>query len=102
VHYTSKDDAVNEYRQKRARGDPKLLQGLQIAGNPLPASFQVKAKDPKKLDSIIAITNQPEFKAMLDPTAPAHLQRREKPPSTASSAFSNFFTPPASSPVGFS
>lgn len=77
VHYTSKDAAVAQYSAQHA-GDQKLLQALQIAGNALPASFQIKAKDPKKLDEIIAITSRPEFKTLLDPTAPPSYSGQNK------------------------
>ena len=77
VHYTSKEDAVAQYSAQNA-SDQKLLQALQLAGNALPASFQVKAKDPKKLDEIIGVTNRPEFKNLLDPTAPPSYSGQNK------------------------
>jgi cell division transport system permease protein len=90
VHYTSKDDAVAQFKKEHAT-DPKLLQGLQIAGAALPASFQVKAKDPKKLDSITAITNRSEFKAMLDPSAPPTYSGKNKTTIDNIVRVSNFF-----------
>jgi len=42
--YISKDDAMREYRIM-FKGDPQML--VEIEGNPLPASFRVRMKDPK-------------------------------------------------------
>jgi cell division transport system permease protein len=77
VNYTSKEEAVAAFKAEHA-GDAKLLQGLEIAGNALPASFQVKAKDPKELDSIISIANREEFKPLLDPSAPPTYSGKNK------------------------
>ncbi len=77
VHYTSKDEALASYKDKN-KGNQTLIQGLQFAGNPLPASFQIKAKDPKKLDSIIAITSSDPYKDLLDPTAPPSYSGQNK------------------------
>ncbi|HEX3081823.1 MAG TPA: permease-like cell division protein FtsX [Candidatus Saccharimonadia bacterium] len=90
VHYTSKDQAVAEYSAKHST-DLKLLQALQVAGNALPASFQVRAKDPKKLDQIIAVTNQPQFKPLLDPTAPPSYAGQNKTTIDRIVRISNFF-----------
>lgn len=90
VHYTSKTDAVALYSAQHT-GDVKLLQALQIAGNALPASFQVKAKDPKKLDSIIAVTSDARFKSFLDPTAPPSYSGQNKDTINRIIRISNFF-----------
>jgi cell division transport system permease protein len=90
VHFTSKTDALAAYSAQHA-GDQKLLQALQITGNALPASFQVKAKDPKKLGDIIAITNEPQFKPLLDPTAPATYAGQNKTTIDRIVRISNFF-----------
>ena len=42
--YISKDDAMREYKEM-FKEDPAMLQ--EIEGNPLPASFRVRMKDPK-------------------------------------------------------
>src|SRR5450759_3389022 len=42
--YISKDDAMREYR-RMFKGDSQML--VEIEGNPLPASFRVRMKDPK-------------------------------------------------------
>jgi len=90
VHYTSKSDAVALYTAQHA-SNSKLLQALQIAGNVLPASFQVKARDPKKLDSIIAVTSRPEFKNYTDPTAPPSYSGQNKDTINRIVRVSNFF-----------
>jgi cell division transport system permease protein len=90
VHYTSKTDAVAQYSSQHA-SDLKLLQALQLAGNALPASFQVKVKDPKKLDSVIAVTNQSPYKTYLDPTAPPSYSGQNKDTINRIVRISNFF-----------
>jgi cell division transport system permease protein len=90
VHYTSKDEALADYTAKHAT-DQKLLQALQIAGNALPASLQVKAKDPKKLDEIIAVTQEPQYKVLLDPTAPPNYAGQNKTTIDRIVRVSNFF-----------
>ncbi len=90
VHYTSKEEAVADYSAKHST-DTKLLQALQVAGNALPASFQVKAKDPKKLNEVIAITTRPEFKPLLDPTAPPNYTGQNKNTIDRIVRVSNFF-----------
>ncbi len=90
VHYTSKADAIAQYSAQHAT-DQKLLQALQIANNALPASFQVKAKDPKHLDSVIAVTTRPEFKPLLDPTAPPNYTGQNKNTIDRIVRVSNFF-----------
>jgi cell division transport system permease protein len=90
VKYVSKDEALTLYKQQNA-GNTTLLQGLQYTGNPLPASFSIKAKDPKQLDSIIAVTNNPKYKDMLDPTAPPSYSGQNKETINRIVRFANFF-----------
>ena len=90
VHYRSKEEALLDYRSQ-VSNNQKLLEGIQLTGNPLPASFQVKAKDPKNLDSIIAVTNQPDFKSLLDPTAPPSYSGQNKDTINRIVRVSNFF-----------
>lgn len=87
VHYTSKADAVAAF----SAAHPDNVQALKLTGNALPASFQVKAKDPKKLDSIIAITSQAPYAAMLDPTAPPSYSGQNKDTINNIVRISNFF-----------
>jgi cell division transport system permease protein len=90
VHFRSKEEALADYKAQIV-GNQKLLEGLQLTGNPLPASFQVKAKDPKHLDSIILVTNQPQFKSLLDPTAPPSYSGQNKDTINRIVRVSNFF-----------
>lgn len=64
VKFVSKSDALAEYRKQNA-SNPKLLEAVTEADNPLPASFQIKAKDPNKLDPITNVVNQPDVKPLL-------------------------------------
>ncbi|HVQ44962.1 MAG TPA: permease-like cell division protein FtsX [Candidatus Saccharimonadia bacterium] len=90
IHYTSKADAVALYKAQHAN-DPSLLRALDVAGNALPASFQVKAKDPKKIDSIIAVTNQPDYKPLLDPDKGTTYSGKDKSTIDRIVSVSNFF-----------
>ncbi len=90
VAYTSKQQALDSYKAQHAN-DPTLIQGLQYAGNPLPASFAVKPKDPKNLNSIIAVTNVPQYNAMMDPTAPPSYSGTNKQSINRIVSVSNFF-----------
>jgi cell division transport system permease protein len=64
VNFISKSQALAEYRKQNA-DNPKLLEAISESDNPLPASLQIKAKDPNKLDPITAILNQPDVKPLL-------------------------------------
>ncbi len=66
VLFITKSDALKEFRSQRT-DNPKLLEGISETDNPLPASFQIKAEDPNKIDGIITIVNQAEFKPLLAP-----------------------------------
>jgi len=88
VHYTSKADAVAAFKTEH----PENTKALEITGNAaLPASLQIKTTDPKHLDDIIAITNRPEFKAMLDPKAPPSYSGKNKDTINNIVRISNFF-----------
>jgi len=90
VKYVSKDEALQLYKDKN-KNNPTLIQGLQFAGNPLPASFSVKAKDPKHLQGIIDVANQDQFKDFLDPTAPPSYSGQNKDTINRIVRVSNFF-----------
>jgi cell division transport system permease protein len=64
--YKTKEQVEADYRKKHA-GDTALIQGLDLTGNPLDPEIHVTARDPKKFDEIIAVVNQPDNKALLDP-----------------------------------
>ena len=90
VMYKSKVDALADYRKQHSN-DPKLLQAISETDNPLPGSLQVKTKDPKKLNSITSIVNQPENKVLLDPTSPPSYSGTRKDTIDRIVRFSNFF-----------
>ncbi|HSX01330.1 MAG TPA: permease-like cell division protein FtsX [Candidatus Saccharimonas sp.] len=90
VSFKSKADALADYRSQHA-GDQKLLQAVSDTDNPLPASLQVKAKDPKHLDSIIAIASRPAYQGLTDPTAPPSYSGNRKTTIDRIVSFSNFF-----------
>ncbi len=90
VTYKSKADALADYRKQHA-SDPKLLQAISETDNPLPASLQVKTKDPKKLNSITAVVNQPQNKVLLDPTSAPSYSGTRKDTIDRIVRFSNFF-----------
>ncbi|HUC20067.1 MAG TPA: permease-like cell division protein FtsX, partial [Candidatus Polarisedimenticolaceae bacterium] len=77
VRFLTKSDALKEYRRQNA-DNPKLLEGISETDNPLPASFQIKAKDPNKIDGIINLANQPEFKPLLAPKNPISYSGKRK------------------------
>jgi cell division transport system permease protein len=90
VSYRSKAQALSIYEAQN-KNNPTILQGLQFAGNPLPASFQIKAKDPKRLDSIITVANEPQFQSMLDPSAPPSYSGQNRDTINRIVRISNFF-----------
>ena len=89
ITYKSKADALADYRRQNA-GNVKLLNAVSDSDNPLPPSFQIKAKNPDKTDSIIAVTNRSDFHPMLDSTANIHSGDRKAVIDKIVS-FSNFF-----------
>jgi cell division transport system permease protein len=89
VVFKSKADALADYRRQNA-GNTKLLNAISDTDNPLPPSLEVKPKNPDNTDSIVAITNQSTFHAMLDTTANLHANDRKKVVDSITS-FSNFF-----------
>lgn len=64
VKLVSKKAALAEYRHQNAN-NPKLLEAISDTDNPLPASLQIKAKDPNKLSPITNVVNQPSVKPLL-------------------------------------
>jgi cell division transport system ATP-binding protein len=65
VKYISKAEALAIFRRQH-QGDPKVLEGLSEADNPLPISFQVKAKDPNQLDPLTAFVERADIKPLVD------------------------------------
>ncbi len=66
VKFLTKDDALAAYR-KQYENDPKVRDIISETNNPLPASFQIKTKDPSKIDGVIKVAEQTEFKPLLAP-----------------------------------
>jgi cell division transport system permease protein len=64
VTFVSKDDALAQYRQENA-SNPKLLEAVSEADNPLPASFNIQAKNPNNLQPIVNMVNSPADKGLL-------------------------------------
>jgi cell division transport system permease protein len=90
IRYLSKDDALALYKEEN-KNNPTLIKGLEFAGNPLPASFRIKAKDPKKLDGILAVTQRNEYKGLLDTDRQSTYQGENKETINRIVRFSNFF-----------
>lgn len=90
VTYLSEEQAIAQYREQN-KTNKQLLSALDIAGNALPSSLQVKSKDPKKLDDITAIVDQPQNKELLDPSAPPSYTGSRKTTIDKIVSFSNFF-----------
>ena len=63
VTYVSKAQALATYQSDNA-SNTKLLQAISETDNPLPASLEIKTKDPKNLTSGIAIVGQPSNAAL--------------------------------------
>lgn len=61
VRYVSKDEALERYKTL-IKDNKKLLEGVNEAREALPASFEVKAKDPNKLDPISRVVEDPKYK----------------------------------------
>ena len=63
VSYISKDQALQAYKQQNA-GNADLLLAISETDNPLPASLNIKPRDPNKIDSIRNFLEQPSVKAL--------------------------------------
>jgi cell division transport system permease protein len=90
VRYVSKTDALAEWRKQHAN-DQKLLQATSETDNPLPASFAVRAKDPKKLDSITSFVTEPGVAKLLDTKEPISYSGKNKTTIDRIVSFSSFF-----------
>lgn len=69
VKFVSKADALKIYRQQN-KNNKELLAAVTETDNPLPQSLAVKAKDPNKINSIIEVINQDQFKQYLQEKDP--------------------------------
>jgi cell division transport system permease protein len=90
IDYRSKEQVLADEKLKH-KNDPDYLKGLEIAGNPLPASFRIKAKDPKQIQGIVDITLQPKYKSLLDPDRQSTYQDSNKTTIDRIVRISNFF-----------
>lgn len=63
VKYISKDDALESYKKANA-DNPDLLVAISQTDNPLPASLQLKPKDPNRIEEIRNFLEKPEVKAL--------------------------------------
>jgi cell division transport system permease protein len=88
--YISPEQAVTNYKDQN-KDKPSLIMALDTAGNVLPSSIQIKAKDPKHLDTIEAVVSQPDNLAILDPTAPPSYTGGRKETIDRIVRFANFF-----------
>lgn len=90
VNIVSKQDALKQYREQN-KDNPKLLEAVTETDNPLPASLQIKAEDPNKLDPITAVVNQPEYKPLLAEREPISYSGDRKATIDRIIQTSNFF-----------
>ena len=65
VNYVSKQQALDRFRGEN-KANAKLLEAVSDQDNALPASFEIKAKDPKKLDSIANFVNSDSVKPLVE------------------------------------
>ena len=63
VKYLSKEDALDAYKAQN-QGNIDLLLAISQTDNPLPATIQIKPKDPNKINEIQAYLDKPEIRAM--------------------------------------
>lgn len=61
VKYLSKDEALDAYKKQNAN-NLDLLLAISQTDNPLPASLQIKPKDPNKIESIKTFLEKQEIK----------------------------------------
>lgn len=90
VVFISKTDALKQYREQN-KDNPKLLEAVNETDNPLPASLQIKAKDPNELDPITALANQDQFKPLLAEREPISYSGDRKATIDKIIQTSNFF-----------
>lgn len=63
VTYLSKDDALAAYKEQN-KDNLDLLLAISQTDNPLPATVQIKPRDPNKIGDIQAYLDTPEVKAL--------------------------------------
>ncbi|MBC7766765.1 hypothetical protein H7Y21_02125 [Arenimonas sp.] len=60
VKYTSRDQAYQNFKERHKDEEATIQALTEIGDNPLPASINVKAKDPNKYDSIVTFLKDKE------------------------------------------
>ncbi len=90
VRYISQPEAVELYKEQN-KNNPTLIAGIDQVKDSIPASLQIKAKDPNKLDSISEVVNDSTYKSLLDPNAPPSYTGSRKTTIDNIVRFSNFF-----------
>jgi cell division transport system permease protein len=69
IKYISKNEALKAYQQQNVN-NKDLLSAISQTSNPLPASLQIKPKDPNKLQSLKDFLDKPDIQALQsDPTS---------------------------------
>jgi cell division transport system permease protein len=63
VSYLSKEDALAAYKEQN-KDNLDLLLAISQADNPLPATIQIKPRDPNKISDIQAYLDKPEVKEL--------------------------------------
>lgn len=63
INYKSKEKALEDY-QRENQNDLGLLVAISQTDNPLPASLQIKPKDPNRIQEIQSYLEQPEVKKL--------------------------------------
>lgn len=65
VVYTSKEQALEEFKASMAEDSPEIID--QLEGNPLPASLDVELKDPRNVETVVdSIKASEAFTAVAD------------------------------------
>ncbi len=63
VNFTSKEEALKRYKQQN-KDNLDLLLAISQTDNPLPASLQIKPRDPNKIQNIKDFLEKPDVKAL--------------------------------------
>lgn len=63
VDFVTKEEALELYKKQNA-DNPDLLQAVTQTDNPLPASLQIKPRDPNKIESIKVFLEKDDIKAL--------------------------------------
>lgn len=63
IEYVSKEQALEQYRADNQE-NLDLLLAISQTDNPLPATLQIKPKDPARIDDIKSVLEKPEAKAL--------------------------------------